>query len=639
MLRLGPENNTETRDRELVPSLRHSCYNINWILQLNDSNKINDLICLICKQVANNPIEINCPQHASLDASLIVGEECLKQFFKSAPNSCPVQSHDNCECSKSKFAQLLISELEIMCPLQFQRDFQPHMQNIECSFEGKVKDLNNHLDNDCPLASVDCWFKPFGCDHSCLRYHLQEHLISNMKMHFDLVTKSFNVLKQTFLSLQKEVVSLQSQNKQLKFEMELKKKSNEDNLTTLKENSQKYFVYIKYIEKKKNKQRKIFAELKQLKDNKKGKQKADNNQILEKEIETEKKAEQESIQSLFCLFDSAKVIKTLNEHTEAVHSIDYSIFNQNRYICSGSCDKTIRIWDLETFKQMKKLDGHSDKVYSVKFSSYHYYNNKLPILCSASADKTIRFWDYQVNNQIRTLNGHTDSVRSIQFSSFNNGRYLCSGSWDNTVHLWDIETYSSLHVFQGHTHRVTHVEFSQLSSRSDNNKCNSFGVIGGNGYTICSGSYDNTIHIWDIEKCKKIVVLKGHKDVVRCVKYEPHGLRIDSRNTILSGSDDKTVRLWDIRDVKEVQILKGHTNYVTCVEYLPFENINTICSGSFDNTIRFWDIRINKQLYEIQGDDHDNGIYCFQFFSLQNKTKNKDILCYGSANGRIRMWG
>ncbi|ETO34212.1 hypothetical protein RFI_02883 [Reticulomyxa filosa] len=297
-----------------------------------------------------------------------------------------------------------------------------------------------------------------------------------------------------------------------------------------------------------------------------------------------------------------------------VWSIDYSTLDNNQFIYSGSSDNTVRVWDIENNKQIQSFNEHSNAV----------------------DDTTIRFWDVKNNQQLQIFNKHTSWINCIVFSPFNGGRYLCSGSADKTICLWDVETSNLSHIFSGRT-RGWCIDISPLQSNNKNdNKSNSIGAIGGNGYTICSESWDKTICILDIETTKELNVFKGHEHFVRSVKYGSNELL----NIILSGSVDKSIRLWDIRSM-------------TCVEYSPFivdnieigSNSNVICSGSDDNTIRFWDVRSNKnELYIFNGDKKEGeGIMCFKFVSLKKKRKNNEqkssnccvSLCYGSIKGLI----
>ncbi|ETO31961.1 WD-40 repeat-containing protein [Reticulomyxa filosa] len=325
---------------------------------------------------------------------------------------------------------------------------------------------------------------------------------------------------------------------------------------------------------------------------------------------------------------SSKLLKTFSGHTNFVWSIDYSNFDCNQVIYSGSEDKTVGIWYVDTNKQIQSFNEHSGSVYCVKYSQYYYHNYHYNVICSSSEDKTICFWNLKHNQRLKIFNEHDMSVNCIEFSPFNGGRYLCSGSTDKTIRLWDVETSKSLHVFDGHTRTVWCVDFSSFQN-NDNNKSNIIGMIGGNGYTICSGAFDKTIRIWDIETAKQLNVFKGHEHWVRSVKYGSNELV----NIILSGSDDISVRLWDIRSGQQIQMFNGHTNYVSSVEYSPFVvkntevggNSNVICSGSLDNTIRFWDIRSNKnELYAINGNNGDEGIICLKFVSLKIKGNNNE---------------
>ncbi|ETO24450.1 G-protein beta WD-40 repeats containing protein [Reticulomyxa filosa] len=369
-----------------------------------------------------------------------------------------------------------------------------------------------------------------------------------------------------------------------------------------------------------------------------------------------------SFTSDFELVRSFKLLKTISRHSNTVYSIDCSTFNGSQLLCSGSSDKTVCVWDVKTNKLVQSFNRHSYLVYCVKFSQYHYHTHNRSVVCSSSQDNTIRFWDFKNNIQFQMFNGHKHGVCGIEFSSFNGGRYLCSGSIDTTICLWDVETSKSLHVFNGHKLGVRCVDISPLQSNNNNdnnnnNKSNHIGVIGGNGYTICSGSFDKTIRIWDIETTKQLNVFKGHENSVYCIKYGSNESRIaGGANTILSGSQDKSARLWDIRSGQQIQAFKGHSNEVWAVEYTPFVvnnseiggNGNVICSGSWDNRIRFWDIRSNKMLlHVIKGNEkEDNGISCLTFLELKKKESehsrndtNSLNLFYGSSKGFIRIWG
>ncbi|ETO01451.1 G-protein beta WD-40 repeats containing protein, partial [Reticulomyxa filosa] len=583
-------------------------------------------------QIANNPISINCPQHQNLDESLIVGEHCLKEFFSANSNLCPIELHSNCQYAKSKLTQRYIHELNITCPLQFEQGLEASNKNgIICTFNGKIKELNDHLNNSCPFNQSECWFKSFGCNHKCLKSKLETHLISNIKFHFDLVIKSFNGLKQNLGLLQEEAKQLKLQNEKLKLELQSKHNKDGEHFVSFKETLNKLLIEIEKLKKDTKSKMKTI----QTKDDENSKMKetiqrhlqiiqVKEKQVLEKEDEIKKMQKQyqeekmkmnsfmETIQTNFAekekqtlihheqlikklkekndkltqgyentiqqndpikkaqtqfddrISSARRLIKSLNGHSGLVLSVTYSSFDDGRFLCSGSADKTIRVWDVKTATQMKILKGHLAYVNCVKFSPYHYYRDRRLLICSASDDKTIQFWDFETEKSIQLLSGHSHSIRSIQFSPFNNGRYLCFGSADDTICLRDVETYQVLYSMKGHTGGIFCVEFSP--SKSNNSNTNT-GIIGGNGYTICSGSSDKSIRLWDVETSKQLICFQGHENSVKSVKYSSYepGMNERSGDTICSGSWDKTVRLWDVRSKKQIQIFNGHEKNVRLV--------------------------------------------------------------------------
>ena len=74
--------------------------------------------------------------------------------------------------------------------------------------------------------------------------------------------------------------------------------------------------------------------------------------------------------------------------------------------------------------------------------------------------------------------------------------------------------------------------------------------------------------------------LTGHDNGVRSVSISPDG------STLVSGSWDNTIKIWNLATGQLRQTLTGHDNYVLSVSISP--DGSTLVSGSSDNTIKIW---------------------------------------------------
>ena len=111
-------------------------------------------------------------------------------------------------------------------------------------------------------------------------------------------------------------------------------------------------------------------------------------------------------------------------------------------IVTASADKTARIWDAATAKEIAVLRGHDDAVNSAAFSPDGSR------IVTASDDKTARIWDAATAKEIAVLRGHDVDVKSAAFSP--DGSRIVTASSDNTARIWDAATAKEIAVLRGH---------------------------------------------------------------------------------------------------------------------------------------------------------------------------------------------
>ena len=180
------------------------------------------------------------------------------------------------------------------------------------------------------------------------------------------------------------------------------------------------------------------------------------------------------------------------------------------------------------------------------------------------------------------LEGHTKSVTCLAVTSDN--KFLVSGSLDNTVRIWDIQKKTQEAALKGHTSYVTCL------------------AITSNNHFIISGSSDSTIRIWSI-------LHKKQEDILQIKSGYVKALAITSDSKYIVSADGRIIRIWSFDERKIVGILEGHESYISS---MAITNDNKyIISGTadprglyMDYTVRKWSISELRQieiLYSFEG--------------------------------------
>jgi WD40 repeat protein len=294
-------------------------------------------------------------------------------------------------------------------------------------------------------------------------------------------------------------------------------------------------------------------------------------------------------------------VRTLKGHTADVNAVAF--YPDSRLLASGSDDRTVHLWNLQTGKQLFTFLGQANEVSSVAISpdartlvsasfdckvtawhlesrkflqTYFYrtacqsypYSHKGFVyavaispdsqwIASGGEDQTIRLWNLQSGKIIKSFKGHLDNVLALAFSS--NGKVLASSSADKTVKVWDLSSGELIYSLDAHTGWVFSIAISQ------------------DGQFLASGSADGTLKLWSLESGRLFSTLAEPSGAIFSIAISPDG-------QILAGASGKTgkVRLWNLQTGKLLQILPGQSP----VSFSP--DGCTLVTGGYEGSIKIW---------------------------------------------------
>jgi WD40 repeat protein/serine/threonine protein kinase len=325
-------------------------------------------------------------------------------------------------------------------------------------------------------------------------------------------------------------------------------------------------------------------------------------------------------------------LQTLKGHALGAWSPD-----GQRLVLLGLADKTVKILDTATGKELHSLKGHAGTVVCVAFSPTGRY------LASGSEDKSIRIWESSTGTELRVLEGHAGRVAQVAFSP--NGKYLASSGQDQTVRIWDSlsgkEQFSipacyafgawspdgSLMALMslGRVRICDSTSGKELASLPIPKYGSGFGAWGSDGRLLASTSV-GTVKIWDTLAGKELASL-AHPGLITSVAFSPDG------RSLASASRDMTIKIWEAASGKELLILKGHAGGVSSIAFSP--DGERLASGSEDSIVKIWDSATGQELASLKGHTGGVGKVAFSADGLRLASESLEL----SAEGERRAVG
>jgi len=219
--------------------------------------------------------------------------------------------------------------------------------------------------------------------------------------------------------------------------------------------------------------------------------------------------------------------RDLYESPDVVYTVAFS--PDGKKIAAAGADRSLRVFEVETGKQLLLNEDHADWIFEVAFSP----DGKR--LASAARDKTSKVFDVEKKESLVTFPTHAVPVYTVAFSP--DGKSVLTGGEDNRIRVWNPnDEGKQIREIGGFGGTVFRLIFSP------------------DGKTLAAAGADKTVRLFKADG-GKIRDLAGQGDWIYSLAISRDG------KTIASGSWDGEVRLWNLEDGKLLRSFKAAPGY------------------------------------------------------------------------------
>lgn len=281
----------------------------------------------------------------------------------------------------------------------------------------------------------------------------------------------------------------------------------------------------------------------------------------------------------------------LKGHTATINSI--SLSSQSIALLTCSDDRTCRLWDLQTFHCLRKIEGPNKEI----FKSGQFIEGYQSFV-TAGDDGTVAIWDTRSGHLSQTVAKHAGPATCVSVQ----GNKIISGGWNNMLVLSDLR--KTITQYGGHSDWILGCAISK------------------DGNAFASAGWDRDILLWTGTYDNYSTKLSGHTDTITSIDISP-----DAR-FLASASYDSTIKIWSLATKSLVTSYANHKGKVNQLAYTKQDNL--LLSAGNDMAVKLWDVNSGK----LRGE-----FFCHGPATSVNSAviSNELVMAFGDSIGNIYL--
>ncbi|RIA92993.1 WD40-repeat-containing domain protein [Glomus cerebriforme] len=356
--------------------------------------------------------------------------------------------------------------------------------------------------------------------------------------------------------------------------------------------------------------------------------------------------------------ETLQYVGYLSGHSNKINALDTA-----GYLCvSGSSDKTVRCWDMESQKQVASLTSFKSDIQAVAWTTdrqlivsgdklgdltiWNHNNNKMnkcyfiqsPVDYIAASPTHHRLIavafhngailvvniDSNLNGHItRRLNGHDLEIQSLCWEPGNDitseYTHLVSGSRDKTIRIWNVEEEKLARTITmpGPSPHLTDQQKGRLFMSTV--------WVPGRNWLI-SASYMGDVYIWDLDILPaKFQKFNIHHRPIFTMQFFPRGTRM------VTTSMDRQIIIWDIIERKPIITAVTNSQTISDLAISPADPYKLAIGGG-DTSVKIWKFANLQNPYDISL--YYKGLKT-KISSLKYHPTKEGLFAYGTDIGTI----